>query len=26
MNPTNPLPEQGELVDSVVGRLQDAGI
>jgi hypothetical protein len=26
MNPTSPLPEEGELVDSVVGRLQDAGI
>jgi len=26
MNPTDPLPEQGELVDAVVGRLQDADI
>jgi hypothetical protein len=26
MNPTDPLPEQGELVDAVIGRLQDAGI
>jgi hypothetical protein len=25
-NLTNPLPEQGELVDAVIGRLQDAGI
>jgi hypothetical protein len=25
-NPTDPLPEQGELVDAVIGRLQDAGI
>jgi hypothetical protein len=26
MNPTNPLPDQGELVDAVVGRLQDAHV
>ena len=26
MNITDPLPEQGELVDAVIGRLQDAGI
>jgi hypothetical protein len=26
MNPTDPLPEQGELVDAVIGRLEDARI
>jgi hypothetical protein len=26
MNPTDPLPEQGELVDAVIGRLQDADL
>jgi len=26
MNPTDPLPEQGELVDAVIGRLQDADV
>ena len=26
MNPTDPLPEQGELVDAVIGRLQDANV
>jgi hypothetical protein len=26
MNPTNPLPDQGELVDAVVGRLEDAHV
>jgi hypothetical protein len=26
MNPTDPLQEQGELVDAVIGRLQDSGV
>ena len=26
MNPTDPLPEQGELVDAVIGRMQDADL